>query len=82
VVSRDSIRIAFLVAVLNDLDILSADISGTYFNAKAAKKVYTLAGKEFGPVKEGCVVVIMHALYGLRSSGRAWRDHMVATLRD
>ena len=28
VVSRDSIRVAFLVAALNDLEVLSADISG------------------------------------------------------
>jgi hypothetical protein len=82
VVSRDSIRIAFLVAALNDLDVLSADISGAYLNANAAEKVYTIAGKEFGPEKEGRVVVITRALYGLRSSGKAWRDHMAATLRD
>ena len=82
VVSRDSIRLAFLVAALNDLDILSADISGAYLNANAAEKVYTIAGKEFGPEREGRVVVITRALYGLRSSGKAWRDHMAATLRD
>jgi hypothetical protein len=82
VVSRDSIRIAFTIAALNDLEILSADISGAYLNAKAAEKVYTLAGKEFGPEKEGRVVILTRALYGLRSSGRAWRDHMAATLRD
>jgi hypothetical protein len=82
VVSRDSIRIAFLVAALNDLDVLSADISGAYLNANAAEKVYTIAGKEFGATKEGRVVVITRALYGLRSSGKAWRDHMAATLRD
>ena len=82
VVSRDSIRIAFLVAALNDLDVLSADISCAYLNASVAEKVYTIVGKEFGPEKEGRVVVITRALYGLRSSGKAWRDHMAATLRD
>jgi hypothetical protein len=82
VVSRDSIRIAFLVAALNDLEVLSADISGAYLNAKVAEKVYTLAGKEFGPEKEGRIVVITRALYGLKTSGRAWRDHMASTLRD
>jgi predicted hotdog family 3-hydroxylacyl-ACP dehydratase len=82
VVSRDSIRIAFLVAALNDLEILSADVAGAYLNAKAKEKVYTTAGKEFGPDKEGRPVIITRALYGLRSSGRAWRDHMAATLRD
>ncbi len=82
VVSRDSISIAFLVAALNDLEILSANISGAYLNANAAEKVYTLAVKEFGPAKEGRVVVSTRALYGLQCSGKAWRDHMVATLRD
>ena len=82
VVSRDSIRLAFLVAALNDLEVLSADISGAYLNANAAERVYTIAGKEFGTAKEGLVVVITRALYGLRSSGKAWRDHMAATLRD
>jgi hypothetical protein len=82
VVSRDSIRIAFLVAALNDLEVLSADIAGAYLNAMAKEKVYTLAGKEFGPAKEGRPVVITRALYGLRSSGKAWRDHMAQTLRD
>jgi hypothetical protein len=82
VVSRDSIRLAFLIAALNDLEVLSADISGAYLNANAAEKVYTIAGKKFGAVKEGRVVIITRALYGLRSSGKAWRDHMAATLRD
>lgn len=82
VVSRDSIRLAFLVAALNDLDVLSADISGAYLNANAAEKVYTIAGKEFGAERQGRVVVITRALYGLRSSGNAWRDHMAVTLRD
>ena len=33
VVSRDSIRLAFLIAALNDLDIMQCDISNTYLNA-------------------------------------------------
>jgi hypothetical protein len=37
-VSRESIRIAFLVAALNDLKLLSADSSGTYLNTAAAKR--------------------------------------------
>jgi hypothetical protein len=41
----------------------------------AKEKVYKLARKEFGPVKEGHPVVITHALYGLCSSCKAWWDH-------
>lgn len=79
----DKICIAFLVAALNDLNVLSANISGAYLNTKnAAEKVYTIAGKEFGPEREGRVVAITRALNGLQSSGTAWRDHMAPTLRD
>jgi hypothetical protein len=70
------------VAALNDLDVLSADISGAYSNAKAAEKVYTTVGKEFGLGKAGRPVLIIRALYGLRSSEKAWREHMASTLRD
>jgi hypothetical protein len=42
------------------------------------EKVCTTAGKEFGPEKVGCPVIITRALYGLR----AWRDHMASMLRD
>ena len=33
VVSRDSVRIAFLLAALNDVDILATDIGNAYLNA-------------------------------------------------
>jgi hypothetical protein len=33
VVLRDSIRIVFTLAALNDLDVLSVDVQGTYLNA-------------------------------------------------
>ena len=82
VVSQDSTSITFLVAALNNLDVLSADIIGAYLNAIAAKKVYTIAGKEFGAEKEGRVVVITRALYGMPNSGKAWRENMAAMLRD
>jgi hypothetical protein len=82
VVTRDSIRIAFLAAALNDLEVLSADVAGAYLNANAKEKVYTTARKEFGPEKQGRPVIITRALYGLHSSGKAWRDHMASMLRD
>jgi hypothetical protein len=44
VVSRDSVRIAFLLAALNDLDLLATDIGNAYLNAPAREQVYTTAG--------------------------------------
>ncbi len=42
VVSRDSVRIAFLLAALNDLDILTADIGNAYINANVREKCFSL----------------------------------------
>ena len=80
-VSRDSVQIAFLIAALNDLDILGADVGNAYLNAETKEKVYTTAGKEFGKF-EGRLVIIVRALYGLKSSGAAWRAHLAQTLYD
>jgi Reverse transcriptase (RNA-dependent DNA polymerase) len=80
VVSRESVRIAFLVAALNNQDILGADIQGVYLNAPCDEKVYMVCGPEFGHYR-GRYGVIVKALYGLRSSGHAWRAHLAETLR-
>jgi len=77
VVSRDSVHIAFLLAALNNVNILVTDISNTYLNAPAREKVYTTAGPEF----IGKAVLIVRALYGLKSSGAAWRAHLANTLQ-
>jgi hypothetical protein len=75
----NSVCIAFLLAALNDLDILATDIGSTYLNAPTQEKLYSTAGKEFGS-HEGETIVIVHALYGLKSGGAAWRAHLANTL--
>jgi Reverse transcriptase (RNA-dependent DNA polymerase) len=80
VVSRESVRIILLIAALNDLEVLSADIQGAYLNAPCKETVYTELGPEWGHLR-GRIAVIVKALYGLRSSGYAWRSHLAETLR-
>ena len=82
VVSRDSVRIAFLVAALNDLEILAIDIQNAYLQAPCREKYYIIAGPEFGTDNIGKKILIVRALYGLKSSGAAWRSHMAQTLVD
>jgi len=82
VVARDSVRLAFLIAALNDLDILSADIGNAYLNAPMREKVHTTCGPEFGQNDHGHIAVITRALYGLKSSGAAWRAMFAGTLQD
>ena len=80
-VSRDSVRIAFLLAALNDVDITSTDIGNAYLNAFPREKVYTTAGPEFRAEFEGRPVLIVRALNGLKSSGAAWCSHLANALR-
>lgn len=82
VVSRDSVRIALLIAALNDLDVLCADVSNAYINATCREKTHFKAGSEFGPNNQGRMVIIVRALYGLKSSGAAWRAHLAQTMSD
>jgi hypothetical protein len=79
VVSRESVRIAFLLAALNNLDILVADVGNAYLNADCKEKIWTVAGPEFGS-NEGKVMLIKKALYGLKSSGAAWRELFASSL--
>lgn len=79
VVSRDSVTIAFLISALNDLDILAGDIQNAYLHANTKEKLYFYAGKEW-KTDEGTPVVIVRALYGLKSSALMWRNHLADTL--
>ncbi len=80
VVSRDSVRIMFMIAALNDLDIMAGDIGNAYLNAETTEKVYMIAGSEFGE-RAGRVIIIRRALYGLKSSGAAFHAHLANALQ-
>ncbi len=82
VVTRESIRIAFLIAALNELDILAADVGNAYLQAPARERVHTTAGPEFGPTRVGQTVIIVRAMYGLKSSGAAWHAQLSKTLHE
>jgi hypothetical protein len=75
VVSRESVRITLTLAALNDLDVKMADIENAYLTAPITEKVCTVLGPEFGDdaVKRALIV---RALYGLKSSGEAFRNHL------
>jgi Reverse transcriptase (RNA-dependent DNA polymerase) len=72
VVSRESVRIAMLLATLNQLDMLAADLNGAYLNAPCRERVCYQAGKELGE-DERKWIVIARALYELKLSGTAWK---------
>ena len=81
VVSRDSIRIAFTYAALNGLDVFAADIRNAYLQAPSSQKDYILCGPEFGIENIGKVALIRRALYGGKSAGKDFRNHLRSCMR-
>ena len=66
--------------MLNDLEIFAADVSNAYLSAPTKEKVHTTAGPEFGPHHVGQTVLIVRALYGLKSSGATWHALLAESL--
>lgn len=76
VVSRESIRIAFTYAALNHLDVCAADIRNAYLQAPSSRKDYIICGAEFGLEHVGKVALIHRALYGGKTAGKDFRNHL------
>ena len=75
VVSRESVRIALMLATLNELKVKTSDIKNAYLRAPTEEKLYTILGPEFG-LEEGKPAIIVGALYGTKSAGASFRNHL------
>ena len=75
VVSRDSIRICLTIAALHGMKVMTADIQNAYLTAPCREKIWCKAGPEFEPfgIPKGTPMLLVRALYGLKSSGAAFR---------
>jgi len=74
------LRIALLMAALNNMSVLGANISNAYLTAPITEKVWTILGAEWG-TDAGKSAIIVRALYGLKTSGAAYRNHFASYLR-
>ena len=74
VVKGISVRLLDLVAHRKNLSILCGDIGNAFITAECTEKIY------IGD-RVGSVLVLKKALYGLRSSSRAFRAHFADFLR-
>ena len=81
VVSRESVRIAFTYAALNDIDIFAADIRNAYLQAPSSCKDFIICGPEFGLENVGKVALIHRALYGGKTAGSDFRNHLRSCMR-
>ena len=60
---------------------MACDIQNAYLTVNCHEKIWTYARPEFGS-ECGQPMIIKKALYGLKSSGMAFRAHLVETLYD
>ena len=77
VVSRETVRLALTIAALNDLEVKFGDVLNAYITAPITEKVWTILGPEFGP-DAGKSVLIVRALYGMKSAGAAFCAHLAS----
>jgi len=59
VVSGETVRIAFVYAALNEVDITAGDIQNAYLTAPSSEKYWTICGPEFGPELQGSKATII-----------------------
>jgi hypothetical protein len=71
IVSRETVWIAFTIAMLNDLQIKASDVQNAYLTAPCAEKIYTVLGSDAGKM-----AIVVRALYGLKSAGASFQRHL------
>ena len=66
IVSLRNLRLVIFLGKLNNLDIWGDDIGNAYMEAFTDEKLSIVAGPEFEEL-EGYILIILKALYGLKS---------------
>jgi len=83
VVSLRSMRIVLFLAELNDLETCAGNVGNAYLEAYTRERVAFVAGPEFKAYgHEGHVMIIVKALYGLKTSGSRYHEKFSDTMID
>jgi hypothetical protein len=80
VVGTETVRLAFLVASLNNLKVCAADIGNAFLYGCCKEKLAIRAGIEFGPL-QGQLLIIYKSLYGTKTGSAAFHEHLAEKLR-
>ena len=80
IVSRKTVRIALMIATLNDLEFKSGNILHVYVQAPVTEMVWTTLGPKFCK-NIGKTAVVVRALYCLKSAGAAFRSHIANCMK-
>ncbi len=66
---------------MNGVDVFAADIRNAYLQAPSSQKDFVICGTEFGTENVGKVALIRRALYGGKSAGKDFRNHLRSCMR-
>ena len=80
VASLRSMRLMMFIAEQNKLELNAGDVGNAYLEAYTKEKVCFYAGPEFGEL-EGHLMVIVKALYGLKTSGARYHARSAEVLQ-
>ena len=61
---------------LNGLDVWAADEQNASLQAPCSKNYFTVCGPEFGSEFIGKLAIIVRSVYGLKSAGADFRNHL------
>ena len=79
IVSRKTVRVALMIATLNDLEVKLGNILNAYVEAPVTEKVWTILRPEF--CKDARKTAeILRVLYDLKSAGAAFRSHLAKSM--
>ena len=81
VISLKGMRMAIMMGEVNDLKAMVGDVGNAYLEAFTKEFVCFIAGPAFGELA-GHILIIVKALYGLRTSGARFHERFADTLRD
>ena len=76
-----SVKLMMLIAVKFGLGMMSGDIGNAFCTAPCAEKIWSTCGAEFGK-REGAVVVLKRALYGLKTASASFHKFFGDFLRE
>ena len=81
VVSMEAVRIGFILARMNGLQVCAGDVGNAFLYGKTREKLFVIAGPEFGPDIEEKRLIIDRSLYGLKTSAARFHEHLSIRLR-
>lgn len=80
-VSRESVRITLLLVSLNNVELITGNIAGAHIHTPTTEKLVHRVGGEYGSIINGTVLVMVRALYGIKTSINACRTYICTILK-